>query len=213
MASGADAWRRRIRDGLAGTPADADPKAPLLAHVVGRASPELIARLEAPSRNAAVLLGLIDRRDGLKVLFTERASHLPHHAGQISLPGGQLDADEDPVSAALREAWEEVGLAPDSVAVLGRLPAQMTATGFTITPVVGWVLARQFEPLPEPAEVQAVFEVPLAHLLEPANRQRGRRVRWGTEFVTEEFVFERHRIWGATAAILARFIEAIDEKT
>jgi 8-oxo-dGTP pyrophosphatase MutT (NUDIX family) len=211
VASKADAWRRRIRRGLASTPAERDPRALLLDHVVGRASPELIARLEGPSREAAVLLGLIERRAGLSVLLTERAAHLAHHPGQISLPGGQLDAGEDPVTAALREAFEEVALAPGDVDVLGRMPAQLTATGFTVTPVVGWVGAEDFVPRPDPAEVQSAFEVPLVHLLEPANRRRARRVRWGTEFMTEEFLFEQHRIWGATAAILARFIEVINE--
>jgi len=212
VASKGEGWRRRIRRGLAGHAADVDPNAALLANVVGAPSAELRSRLLEPSRQAAVLVGLIGRADGPTVLLTERAEHLEHHPGQISLPGGRLADGEDAVAAALREAHEEVGLEPGRVEILGRLAPQLTGTGFCVTPVVGW-LAVAFEPRPDPAEVRSAFEVPLEHLLVPNNRSLGTRTRWGTRFVSHEFYFEGHRIWGATAAILARFIEVIDEKT
>ena len=213
MASRADGWRERIRRGLAETPFDTDAKALLLANVLGAPSAELTARLAAPSRSAAVLLGLIERPIGLQILLTERAVHLQHHPGQISFPGGQLEQrDEDPVAAALREATEEVGLQPTQVEILGRMAPQLTGTGFTVTPIVGW-LAADFTARPDPAEVQSAFEVPLEHLLAPANRRRQTQTRWGTQFLTDEFYYQQHRIWGATAGILARFIEVIREKT
>ena len=194
-------------------PQGLDPKSTLLANVIGTPSAELEALLAGPSHEAAVLLGLVERRGGLSILLTERAPHLAHHPGQISFPGGRLnDPDEDHVTAALREANEEVGLARHQVVVLGRLAPRLTGTGFAVTPIVGW-LAASFEPAPDPAEVQSAFEVPIEHLLAPANRSQTIRERYGSQFVSYEFHFERHRIWGATAAILAEFIEVINEKT
>lgn len=181
----------------------------MLAGVIGEPSPELVARLAEPGRDAAVLIGLIERSAGLTVLLTERARHLQHHPGQVSFPGGRLDPSEDPVTAALREAHEEVGLVRPQVEVLGSLTPQVTGTGFNVTPVVGWV-AADFEARPDPSEVESVFEVPLEHLLDPRSRQRGTRERWGTRFVSYEFRYGRYRIWGATAAILVRFIEVIN---
>lgn len=168
--------------------------------------------LAVPVREAAVLLGLIERPDGLRVLLTERARHLPHHPGQVSLPGGRLEAGEDAVLAALREADEEVGLRSAQVEVIGILGPQLTGTGFSVTPVIGWV-AGDFVARPDPAEVESAFEVPVAHLLAPTHRRATTRERWGTQFVSHEFLYDRYRIWGATAAIIARFIEVIDEKS
>ncbi|MDX1561684.1 MAG: CoA pyrophosphatase [Gammaproteobacteria bacterium] len=182
----------------------------MLANVIGRPSNELLARLDSPNRDAAVLVAFVPRRDELHLIFTQRANHLPHHPGQISFPGGQLEADEDPVSAALREAHEEVGLEPAQVAVLGSMGPHVTVTSFLVTPVVGWV-SGDFVARPDPGEVEAVFEVPLTHLLDAGNRRRATRERWDTRFVSDEFHFEGHRIWGATASILSRFIEIVNE--
>jgi 8-oxo-dGTP pyrophosphatase MutT (NUDIX family) len=213
VASRADSWRQRIEHGLSGVPDELDPKAKLLANVIGTPSVELEALLSGPSREAAVLLGLVERASGLAILLTERASHLAHHPGQISFPGGRLnDASEDHVAAAIREANEEVGLAPHQVDVLGRLPPRLTGTGFAVTPIVGW-LSTSFEPNPDPAEVQSAFEVPIEHLLEPANRRQTIRQRYGSRILSYEFQFEQHRIWGATAGILAEFFEVINAKT
>jgi hypothetical protein len=92
------------------------------------------------------------------------------------------------------------------------MPPQLTGTGFCVTPVVGWIDSR-FEPEPDPAEVQAVFEVPLDFFAQAANRRRATRVRWNTRFVSDEFRFDRFRIWGATAAILSTFVEILYEET
>src|SRR5690554_1399863 len=103
-----------------------DPIERLLAEVDGPVTSELREWLARPQRDAAVLLALIDRPDGLTMLFTERALHLPHHPGQISFPGGRIDSSEDPVAAALREAWEEVRLPQSAVEIAGRLPTHVT---------------------------------------------------------------------------------------
>jgi 8-oxo-dGTP pyrophosphatase MutT (NUDIX family) len=185
----------------------------LLERVIGPPTPELLADLALPRRDAAVLLGLVDRPGGPTVLLTERATHLTQHPGQISLPGGGLKSPvEDPVAAALREAAEEVGLPAAAVEVWGQMPVQLTITGFRVTPVIGWIQSG-FVPRPDPSEVQLAFEVPLVHLQAPGNRRQEIRERHGNRILGEVFVYERFHIWGATAAILARFIEAIHEKT
>lgn len=185
-----------------------------LANVEGEISAELRHVLEGANRRAAVLLGLIERDAGLTVLFTERAAHLNHHPGQVSFPGGRLQNDaEAPVAAALREAEEEVGLIPADVTVAGCLATYATGTGFAVTPVVGFI-AGGFRPRPDPAEVSAVFEVPLAFILEPGNLSCSRRERFGCRFRIYELRYEGHRIWGATAAMLAGFVdEILSEKT
>lgn len=160
-----------------------------------------------------MLVGLVSRSDGLHVLLTERAAHLPDHPGQVSFPGGRLRSPEEGhVAAALREASEEVGLMQHQVDILGLLPPRLTGTGFAVTPVVGWVEAG-FAAVPDPSEVESVFEVPVAHLLERGNARRTIRERFGSRFVVHEYQFERHRIWGATAAILAEFFEVINAKS
>jgi 8-oxo-dGTP pyrophosphatase MutT (NUDIX family) len=212
VASRGELWQRRIRRELARPPLRTDAKAALRARVVGKPSAEFESLLESPFRRAAVLIGLAERGAQLHLLLTERALHLPDHPGQVAFPGGRLSADETPAAAALREADEEIGLAASAVDVLGELPAQLTVTGFEVTPVVGW-LAPGFAPVPDPSEVASVFEVPLEHLLLPASHRRSTRERWGTQFVTEEYLYERFRIWGATATILRTFFEVIDAKT
>lgn len=185
----------------------------LLANLIGAPSAELEAVLDEPSRAAAVLVGLVERADSVHVLLTERAAHLPHHPGQISFPGGRLlSPDESPVQAALREAAEEVGLRHDQAEVLGLLPPRLTGTGFAVTPVVAW-LGADFTATPDPSEVESAFEVPVAHLLDTSNARQTVRERFGSRFVVYEYDFERHLIWGATAAILAEFLEVIDAKT
>ena len=183
----------------------------MLANVVGEVSAELLALMDQSTRQAAVLLGLIERREGLQVLFTERATHLTHHPGQISFPGGRLaDSGESPVAAALREAWEEVRLDPHDVAVAGCLDLHATGTGFSVTPVVGFI-PPGFEPQADPDEVSEVFEVPLAFVLDSANFQVSYRNRFGSRFRVYELNYGRHRIWGATASMLVTFRDMICE--
>jgi len=206
--------RRRIEQRIATAEGAFDPQARLLANIIGPASPELLARLDAPSAAAAVLVPVIDRAGGEHLLLTARAHHLKHHPGQVSFPGGRLEhPGEGVVDAALREASEEIGLDAGDVRVVGRLPPLATGTGFRISPVVGFV-AGAFTARPDPAEVATVFEVPLDFLLEPGNIREHVHERLGTRFRSFEFHFGGHRIWGATAAIIMSLLELInDEET
>lgn len=201
----ASAPRRRVLDALRGSRPPADPTrgaVPGLRAPVPEALRERIAR---PAQPAAVLVPLLERDGGLHLLFTERAAGLKHHAGQISFPGGRIEAeDRDPLSAALREAEEEIGLSPEHVRVAGYLPTQLTVvSGFAITPVVGLV-GGGFSPRPDPVEVAAVFEVPLDALTAPGIVQHRPREFHGALIDSVEFHVAGRRIWGATAAILWR---------
>jgi len=162
------------------------------------------------ARPAAVLVPLLDRAEGVTVLLTLRAGHLSDHAGQVSFPGGRIDAaDADAVGAALRESEEELGLPATRVEVIGRLPLYETATGYAVTPVVGLVRvpAAGLELRPHPGEVDEAFEVPLAFLMDPRNHERrvveaggGRERR--TFYAMPYEGARRYFIWGATAAML-----------
>jgi 8-oxo-dGTP pyrophosphatase MutT (NUDIX family) len=203
----------RIRARLAAQRPARDPRERLRANVDGPVTSALEAVLERPGRAASVLLGLLERPAGLFVLLTERAAHLKDHAGQVSLPGGRIAEGETPAAAALREAHEEVGLAPAAVDVLGSLDALLTGTGFAVTPVVGLITDAAFVPTPDPREVSRVFELPLAHVLHEAGITVDYFERHGVRLRTYELRHEGFRIWGATAAILHDFREVIlDER-
>lgn len=151
---------------------------------------------------AAVLIPLVERPE-LAVLFTQRATQLRNHAGQISFPGGRIEtADGTPASAALREAREEIGLDERFVSIIGYLPDHVVVTGFRITPVVAFVQPG-FELLLASDEVEDTFEVPLGYLFDPANHrlQRHRSVT-GEDVEFREIPFGERRIWGATAGML-----------
>jgi 8-oxo-dGTP pyrophosphatase MutT (NUDIX family) len=154
---------------------------------------------------ASVLIAVV-LRTRPTVLLTQRTAHLSSHSGQIAFPGGKQDAeDPDIVSTALREASEEVGLAPNLVQVMGTLPTYRTGSGFIITPVVGLVSA-DFFPAPNAFEVEEVFEVPLAFLMDPANHRRHVIVAEGVrrDWLSMPYVDGRAErfIWGATAGML-----------
>jgi 8-oxo-dGTP pyrophosphatase MutT (NUDIX family) len=198
-----------IRRRLAAPRAPGDPRARLLANIDGPISPTLREILDRPGRPASVLLAVLDRPAGPTVLFTERAAHLKDHAGQVSLPGGRLAAGETVAEAALREAYEEVGLEPATVDVIGSLDGFLTGTGFTITPVVGVVSNREFTAIPDPREVAGVFEVPLPIILDRSAMNVGYFERHGSRLLTYELHYGGRRIWGATAAVLRNFQDLI----
>jgi 8-oxo-dGTP pyrophosphatase MutT (NUDIX family) len=138
----------------------------------------------------------------LTVIFTQRAAHLKDHSGQVSFPGGRASAaDPSPEATALRESQEEIGLDRARVEILGRLPEYHTRTGYRITPVVG-VVAPPFELRPDASEVEEIFEVPLAFLLDPANHQRHSREWQGELRWFFAMPYEGRYIWGATAGML-----------
>jgi len=149
-------------------------------------------------RDAGVLVAVI----GTSVILTKRSSALKHHPGQIAFAGGKIDlGDDGAVSAALREAHEEIGLHPDNVEVLGMLPTHETVTGFTVTPVLA-VVRAEFDARPEPGEVAEVFRVPLAHVINP-DRFSIQSRRWrGTDRRYYTVPYGPYYIWGATARIL-----------
>ena len=160
-------------------------------------------------RSAAVLVPLVEREEGLTVLFTKRTDHLRRHAGQISFPGGRVEAhDEDAVATALRETEEEVGLSPSRVDVVGLLDEYQTGTGFSITPVVGFVRPGFTLRLDE-YEVAEAFEVPFGFLMNPDNHQRHKMVWKGRERQYHAMPFKKYYIWGATAGMLVNLYERI----
>ncbi len=204
--------RALIEKQLAQAPAPVDPLAGLLAQARGPVSQELRDHLIDSPSSAAVLLGLIERPNGLQVLLTERAAHLTDHSGQVSFPGGRLEADDSgPMEAALREAKEEVGLDPSLVSVAGTMGQFLTGTGYVITPIVGFV-ANEFQAVPDHNEVADVFEVPLTFLLVEGNMRSSQRERFGTAWEMYDFDYAGHYVWGATAAILRGFIRIINNK-
>jgi 8-oxo-dGTP pyrophosphatase MutT (NUDIX family) len=164
-----------------------------------------------PLRDAAVLVPIIDRAEGLTVLLTRRSPHLPDHAGQISFPGGGIDpCDADAESCALREAAEEVGLEARHVTLLGRLDTYIVRTGFSVVPVVG-LLRPPFELRAEAGEVDEIFEVPLGFFLQPASREMHSRVFRGAERFFFAYPYGDYYIWGATAGILSNLCEVLRE--
>jgi 8-oxo-dGTP pyrophosphatase MutT (NUDIX family) len=154
---------------------------------------------------AAVLIPIITREASLSVLLTERSPDLKHHAGQISFPGGRMDAtDRDIRATALRETHEEVGIDPANVEIIGYLDPNPTVTGYAVTPVVALVELQQ-ELIIDPLEVKSVFEVPLPFLLDEGNQKSAEREFEGVMVPIAEFNFGQYRIWGATASMLIQF--------
>lgn len=153
-------------------------------------------------RAAAVLVALIPREDGFNVLLTRRSEHLRQHAGQISFPGGRVeDDDPSPEAAALREAEEEVGLAPERVELIGPMAPYQTGTGFIIYPFVA-VVEDPGELRPDPCEVAEIFEVPLDFFLDPGNHRPHEMDYRGRRYRLHAMPYKHYYIWGATAAIL-----------
>ena len=152
--------------------------------------------------DAAVLVPLIARNGRISLLFTQRTPHLNAHAGQISFPGGRVEAeDAGRVDTALRETEEEIGLARKHVQVLGTLPEYSLPTGFLITPVVGWIEAP-FDTRPDPFEVADIFEIPLEHFLDVQRYQRHEYHFDGRHRHYVSIPYEGRYIWGATAGML-----------
>jgi 8-oxo-dGTP pyrophosphatase MutT (NUDIX family) len=160
---------------------------------------------------AAVLVPLVERKDDLHVLLTKRTDHLHHHAGQVSFPGGRVEADDASfVDTALRETEEEIGLDRTFVDIAGYLDDYQTGTGFHIVPVVGFVRTG-FELTPDTFEVADIFEVPLSFLFDPINHQEHTRVWNGKERRYFAMPYKDYYIWGATAGMLMNLYRRVHQ--
>jgi 8-oxo-dGTP pyrophosphatase MutT (NUDIX family) len=160
-----------------------------------------------PIRPAAVLVPIVSR-EVPTVLLTQRAAHLNEHSGQVSFPGGKIEAGETPRDGALREAEEEIGLSRSVVEPLGYLDLYMTTLGYRIVPVIARV-TPPFDLALNKSEVDEAFEVPLAFLMEPKNLQRHSREWQGLTRSYYAIPFEQRYIWGVTAGILRNLYERI----
>ena len=157
---------------------------------------------------AAVLIAITDRPDP-GVILTLRQASMRRHAGQIAFPGGRIDPEDDgPVAAALREAREEIGLDPARVELAGTIGRYRTGSGYAITPVVG-VVPPDLALVPHEAEVAAVFEVPLAFLLDPVNHVERTTEFGGRLRRFREITWADRRIWGITAALIVNFAHRV----
>jgi 8-oxo-dGTP pyrophosphatase MutT (NUDIX family) len=162
------------------------------------------------ARLAAVLVLLYPHNGQWHLPLTLRPEHLPDHAGQISLPGGAVEPGETSRQAAVREFHEELGEGGRRIELLGQLStAYVQASNFLVTP---WVAATDGRPelIPNPAEVEQLIEVPLAHLVDPVNFGSHRLEHEGRAYTAPHFTWQSRRIWGATCAILGELVTVLE---
>lgn len=180
------------------------------ARIHDRLSPRLLdgslPRHAGRERPAAVLI-LLFPRDGVPhVVLTVRGADLPHHPDQVSLPGGRPAPGETAEQTALREAFEEIGVAVEGLTVAGRLtPVHIAVSGFTVQPIVALAATTPVF-VPQPGEVAAVLEVSLGRLADRATLRTGRRARGGVEIQAPYFAVDDHQVWGATAMLLGELL-------
>ena len=161
---------------------------------------------EAPPRRSAVLMLVTPGESGHDIVLTERSGSLRSHAGQVSFPGGKLDPGETPVEAALRETWEEVGVDPERVEVVGSFPdLWLGPSSNAVTPVLGWWPEGGSLRVVDPGEVARVEQVPVAQLVDPANRFM---VKGPSGYVGPGFEVAGLHVWGFTAQLLSVLLDA-----
>ena len=202
----------QLRERLAETQKPADPLDVVVPRGVYRWPDGMLDRIASTLRPAGVLVPVRRHASGLTVLLTQRSADLKHHAGQVSFPGGSMEAgDPDVEATALRETHEEIGIPAEAVSIVGYLETMPTVTGYAVSPVVG--LIDGGAPLTiDRNEVEFAFEVPLAYLTDPANHRLVEREWHGLSFSMVEFHYDGQRIWGATAQMLLRFINIIKNR-
>jgi 8-oxo-dGTP pyrophosphatase MutT (NUDIX family) len=194
--------QQRIVTGLKNTQAPDEHTPYLIAGVLPEQIEKIRHLIPEVHKQSAVLMPLVQRPTGLSVLFTERASHLRNHAGQISFPGGRIeDSDADPIAAALRETEEEIGLSRSYVQPIGYLPPYLVLTGYRIIPVVALVQPG-FTLTLHAGEVASAFETPLSYLLNPEHHEPTEREIGDIKIRTYDIPYGERRIWGATAGMM-----------
>lgn len=162
-------------------------------------------------RVGGVLALLYDCHDQINVVLTRRRDDLKAHAGQISFPGGRNEPPEPLLATALRETFEEVGVTPEAVQVLGSLtPIYIPPSDYEVHPFVAWYANGRCPTFsPAPHEVAEILEVPLAHLLNPATRHHESREIMGHQLSVPFFAVAEHKVWGATAVMLSELVERL----
>jgi len=194
--------KTHIRESLDPRPSTPDQDMQWLAGASDEVVSQVRASISTRRVPAAVLVPLVDRETGMTVLLTQRAETLKDHAGQISFPGGRIESsDKDAWHAALREAFEEIGLLASFVEFAGYLPDHHVITGFRVTPVVGFV-NPEYQLRIATAEVHDVFEVPLEFILDAANHKSRRRKLGDLTIEVHDIPYGDRNIWGATAGML-----------
>ncbi|MDX5595353.1 CoA pyrophosphatase [Pseudovibrio sp. SPO723] len=157
---------------------------------------------ERKLRDAAVLILAVNHGPDARIVLTQRTAHLRSHAGQIALPGGKIDKEDNgPIAAALREAQEEVGLDPACVNTIGPMGTYMTGSGYKVVPILA-TASTELKLTPNPDEVEDVFEVPLSFLMNPQNHLTHSREFAGKQRFFYAMPYEDRYIWGVTAGIL-----------
>ena len=184
------------------------------AGIRGRLKEALASRrrvpMEAGPVPAAVLVPLFLRQGEFHLLFTKRTPHLTHHSGEISFPGGVCDpGDLDSADTALREAWEEVGIAPRDVEVLGELDDCHSIYNYLVTPVVG-VFPEHYQLTVNDAEIERLIEVPLSHFETPGVLRIEHRLWQGKRRAVYFYRHGEDEIWGLTARILKQFLDVLN---
>lgn len=183
----------------------------LPAGLTGSFDPRLREHFPAAPAAAAVLVPIVDHQSGLTVLLTRRSANMRTHAGQISFPGGRVEAsDAGPLATALRETEEEIGLGREHVTFAGYLAPHLVLSGFWVTPVVGFVQPG-FNLKVDAREVAGTFEVPLEHILDLTNHQSRERMIGETSVQVYDIPFGEHNIWGVTAGILIALYRLLSE--
>jgi len=201
-----------LRAAFAGLTPGVEPGLPGITEIVDEpVPPEIRERLLTGRRSAAVLIPILQPATNapLRLLLTQRTAHLRDHAGQISFPGGGLNPGEGAMAGALREAHEEIGLDPTKVDLFGQMPQYHTGTGFSVSPMIGFV-KTPCDLVPDPGEVADIFDVPLDFILDPRNMRQETRFYRGAWRSFLAVPWSGRYIWGATAGMLAQLSRIVN---